>query len=238
MRQRDLVLLAMLFFYLSAVAIAQQQPPWQAFALSCTRNSGGIYRDMCTRADQFTSIMGCLSLRPAAQALVRRAGHATVNDFMEDKRPPFCLSSQTIQIQDQDLAAKLKDFKLKSAAVTRESTNYEHFTYMKNDVMKLNRDNPSTLKVRQTKEEDFKRAVKERDDAADKLAGAINKAMENSQSNQELGKQLEKVYDEVQATNKTTNDAELMYDETLALLDEQAATDDRAKQAAADTTNR
>ncbi len=239
MRQRDFVCLAILFFSLSAAALAKD--PWQALSESCAKAvgaSGTRYMEACTHNDQYSSIVSCLRLKQDDLAKVIAAHRPAVNAFMEDKKPFFCLGAKTTQIQDRALSGKLTDFQWKSNEVGRQSINYEYFTKMDRDVMKLNRDNATTLKMRETKEGEFRRAVERRDEAANRLAGAITKAMEDSKknNNQELGKQLEHVYDEIQAINKTTNDAELRYDETLALLDEQAWADDQAKRAAAVAT--
>lgn len=55
-----------------------------------------------------------------------------------------------------------------------------------------------------------------------------------SATNEKAGKELEKVYDAIQAINKATSDALLRHDEALALLDERAAADSRAAGGATD----
>jgi hypothetical protein len=63
-----------------------------------------------------------------------------------------------------------------------------------------------------------------RDAAAKDLAEAIDATMKTMDpNNQQDLKRLDEIFDEIQAINKTTTDALLRYDETLALLKEQAA---------------
>jgi hypothetical protein len=71
----------------------------------------------------------------------------------------------------------------------------------------------------------LQQAIDRRDTAAKELAGAIDALMNANPGNQQVVKRLEEVFDEIQAINKTTNDALLRHDELLALLKEQAAAD-------------
>ncbi|MGH6847331.1 MAG: hypothetical protein ACREC0_07800 [Methylocella sp.] len=66
-------------------------------------------------------------------------------------------------------------------------------------------------------------AIRYQDATAQALADAITKTMKTmGPNNQQDGKRLEQVFEEILAINKTTTDALLRYSEYLALLEEQA----------------
>jgi hypothetical protein len=70
----------------------------------------------------------------------------------------------------------------------------------------------------------LQQAIDRRDIAANELGVAITETMKTMNPNDQQGKKrLDEVFAEIQAINKTTNDALLRHDELLALLKEQAA---------------
>ena len=72
-------------------------------------------------------------------------------------------------------------------------------------------------------------AIQRRDDAATALADAIDATMRTmNPNNQQDGKRLDQIFDEIEAINKTTTDALLRYDETLAILQERAVAEQQA----------
>jgi hypothetical protein len=73
------------------------------------------------------------------------------------------------------------------------------------------------------------RAIQRRDVAATALADAIDATMRTMDpNNQQDGKRLDQIFDEIEAINKTTTDALLRYDETLAILEERAVAEQQA----------
>lgn len=72
-------------------------------------------------------------------------------------------------------------------------------------------------------------AIQQRDAAATALADAIDATMRTmNPNNQQDGKRLDQIFDEIEAINKTTTDALLRYDETLAILEERAVAEQQA----------
>jgi hypothetical protein len=72
-------------------------------------------------------------------------------------------------------------------------------------------------------------AIQRRDDAATALADAIDATMRTmNPNNQQDGKRLDQIFDEIEAINKTTTDTLLRYDETLAILEERAVAEQQA----------
>jgi hypothetical protein len=72
-------------------------------------------------------------------------------------------------------------------------------------------------------------AIQQRDAAATALAEAIDATMRTMNPNNEQdGRRLDQVFDEIEAINKTTTDALLGYDETLAILQERAVAEQQA----------
>jgi hypothetical protein len=72
-------------------------------------------------------------------------------------------------------------------------------------------------------------AIQRRDDAARALADAIDATMRTmNPNNQQDGKRLDQIFDEMEAINKTTTDALLRYDETVAILEERAVAEQQA----------
>jgi hypothetical protein len=137
----------------------------------------------------------------------------------------------------QELDAKLQDFKAKSDEVVKWSTDYLDFTVVdpETKVRKLD-PNPvykSGATPRDIKEYSFKNAVKARDEAAKTLAAAIEAAVQLHAKSGTLIAKLGQVYDELREINLVTEDAVLMHDETMALLDERALADKQAAAAAA-----
>ncbi|MEJ2310719.1 MAG: hypothetical protein P8Z78_15690, partial [Gammaproteobacteria bacterium] len=67
-------------------------------------------------------------------------------------------------------------------------------------------------------------AIERRDAAAKALADAITEAMKTMKTmnpnNQQDGKQLERIFDEIQLINKTTNDAVLRHKEAIAIANQ------------------
>jgi hypothetical protein len=83
---------------------------------------------------------------------------------------------------------------------------------------------PIADKLKKDRARQLYQAIIRRDAAGKELGDAITETMKTmNPNNKQDVKRLEQVYDEIQAINKTTNDALLRYDETLTLLDEQAA---------------
>jgi hypothetical protein len=83
---------------------------------------------------------------------------------------------------------------------------------------------PGATGIMQQKAQLVQEAVDRRNAAANELGGAIEAAMKTmNPNNQQDMKRLDEVFGEIQAINKTTNDALLGYYDTLALLKEQAA---------------
>ena len=83
------------------------------------------------------------------------------------------------------------------------------------------REQPTRIPERQ---DALRNAIGRRDDKARLLGDAIDCAMTRiNPNNQQDMKQLDGVFDKIQAINKTTNDAVLRVDEMLALFKEQAA---------------
>jgi hypothetical protein len=78
--------------------------------------------------------------------------------------------------------------------------------------------------------QDLQEAIRRRDIAAKELGEAILAAMKTmNPNNQQDMKRLDDVFDEIQAINKTTNDAILRYDERLVNLKEQVAAGTQAQ---------
>ena len=135
---------------------------------------------------------------------------------------------QTIpQIQDQKLTEAFSVFKSKSDEVIERSTAYLQFTEEVNGVRRW-KVVPGSDTARKKIEEDFQHAIQQRDEAAKQLAVALDATMKRTVNNEKLGKQLEQVYNQVQAINKDTGDALLLHDQSVALLDERAAADKAA----------
>jgi len=86
-----------LFSLLTAVACAQQ-PLWQVAGDWCVRDTGSShkrYMEWCSKADQYKAVIECQNDagNPSAIAAVVAAGEATVNQYMESRKAPGCLSS-------------------------------------------------------------------------------------------------------------------------------------------------
>jgi len=158
-------------------------------------------------------------------ALLMGAGLVAMVSFTEAQ------SNRIIpQIEDQDLKKKLTDFKSKSDEVVKKSTAYLQFTSRVDNLLKWS---PGTAAGRKEAESGLRQAIQQRDDAEKQLAPAVEATMKSA-TNEKAGKELEKVYDAIQAINKATSDALLRHDEALALLDERAAADSRAAGGATD----
>jgi hypothetical protein len=140
----------------------------------------------------------------------------------------------TPQIQDQKLTEAFTVFKSKSDEVIERSTAYLQFTEEVNGVRRW-KVVPGSDAAREKIEEDLQHAIQQRDEAANQLAVALDAPMKRAANNEKLGKQLEQVYNQIQAINKDTGDALLLHDQSVALLDERAAAD---KAAAAGATER
>jgi hypothetical protein len=89
---------------------------------------------------------------------------------------------------------------------------------------------PIAVGMMQRKARDVYQAISRRDIAAKELGEAIDAAMKTmNPNNQQDMKRLDDVFDEIQAINKTTNDAILRYDERLVNLKEQVAAGTQAQ---------
>jgi hypothetical protein len=89
---------------------------------------------------------------------------------------------------------------------------------------------PIAVGMMQRKAREVYQAISRRDIAAKELGEAIDAAMKTmNPNNQQDMKRLDDVFDEIQAINKTTNDAILRYDEKLVYLKEQVAAGTQAQ---------
>jgi len=86
----------LLFSLLNAGAWAQQQ--WQVAGDWCVQDTGSSHRrymEWCSKADQYKAVIECQNdaHNQSAIAAVVAAGQATVNQYMESRKPTQCLSS-------------------------------------------------------------------------------------------------------------------------------------------------
>lgn len=85
------------------------------------------------------------------------------------------------------------------------------------------RSDPEWARMKKGFADQLNDAIRYRDATAQALADAITETMKTmGPNNQQDGKRLEQVFEEILAINKTTTDAQLRYSEFLALREEQA----------------
>lgn len=142
----------------------------------------------------------------------------------------------TVSFADAQIAVvnqKLSVFKQASAGLAGEQpmpvltviNNQEPFitpTLLKNAL----RGDPTATAILKQQGLALQQAIDRRDNAATELGVAITETMRTMNPNDQQGKKrLDEIFAEIQAINKTTNDALLRHDELLAVLKEQAAAD-------------
>jgi hypothetical protein len=120
-------------------------------------------------------------------------------------------------------ACLVLDISSANAQVTEVTQKFGEFKSASRDLLNLyqanaDRPNDKTIKA------DIDATTKQRDAAAMALGNVLEQTLKTADpSNRQEAILLEPVFDEIQTLNKAVTDAELRYDESRAIADEEAA---------------